>query len=153
MKRIIYLILTILWLSVIFSFSSENGQTSQNTSESFTSSIIIFYEKITKNDVNNDELIDILDPPIRKIAHFTEFFILGLLIFNFTDTFNTSTKRKILYSISFCMLCAIIDETHQLFSIERAPRILDILIDSLGSISIITFINRKNIHIKRRHRN
>ena len=81
MKRIIYLILVILWLSVIFIFSNQSGEESGNTSKKLIINIINVYEKITNSEVDRDIVIEKMQYPIRKLAHFTEYFILGILMF------------------------------------------------------------------------
>lgn len=68
---------------------------------------------------------------IRKLAHFTEFFILGgYLCFLF--------KKKISYL--FAVLAAFIDETIQIFTPGRSAKILDVLIDSTGALLGFIFI-------------
>lgn len=83
-----------------------------------------FFLNIITNNFNNvDE--DIMSTVIRKLAHFTEFFILGgYLWFLF--------KNKISYL--FAVIVAIIDEIIQIFTPGRTAKVLDVLIDSLGSL-------------------
>ena len=45
-----------------------------------------------------------------------------------------------------CFLYAVSDEIHQMFSIERGPGVIDVLIDTLGSLASIIILNRKNIY-------
>ena len=92
-------------------------------------------------NINNINLLSII---IRKLAHFTEYFILGILVANFIKNIH----KKPYYAIIFCILYAISDEIHQIFVQGRSGEIKDILIDTCGStigILLNTKINRKRI--------
>lgn len=113
------------WCAVIFYFSSENGDTSAELS---------------------DGLLAFLHLPIdvfwlRKIAHFTEFFVLGILTLNVVRVSFKVRKKTIIMSFLFCVLYAVLDEFHQTFVAERAPRVADILIDAAGSFVAIMLYN------------
>lgn len=77
--------------------------------------------------------IDILRFIVRKVAHFTEYFILGILVINALK-YNT-IKDMMKLSILICILYASLDEIHQLFVQGRDGKIFDVLIDTLGSLS------------------
>ena len=67
---------------------------------------------------------------LRKLAHFTEFFFLGLWASLYTALFLK--KRKISYNLlPFGLIVAILDETVQIFS-KRGPSVTDVWIDALG---------------------
>ncbi len=143
-RRRIFLILIIIWLCVIFIFSSQSGEESGNTSSRLILGIVNIYEKITNTIVDKDLAIEKLSYPIRKLAHFTEYFILGLFVYEYVNTFKT--KYKLLKTICFCFTCACLDEVHQIFSIDRGPSFIDSLIDTSGSIvgsSLLKLINKK----------
>ena len=113
------------WCAVIFYLSSENGDTSAELS---------------------DGLLAFLHLPIdvfwlRKIAHFTEFFILGFLALNVVRVNFKVRKKTIILSFLFCVIYAITDEFHQTFVAERAPRAMDILLDAAGSFVAIMLYN------------
>ena len=127
MKKKISIILVILWMILIFIMSSFSGNDSSNQSN--------FIVDIISNifNINNIELLSLI---IRKLAHFTEYFILGILVYNMI--YNLNKKKYI--SIIICILYAISDEIHQLFVIGRSCKFIDILIDSCGSITGIYFL-------------
>lgn len=127
--RIIYkVLLVIIWLIVIFLFSNQSGQKSTEITNEFLERILWF--------IDNDITFII----IRKLAHFTEYLILGLLIYNLIREFTI--KDLIIYSILICILFACLDEMHQLFIDGRSAKIFDVLIDSTGSICGILSINK-----------
>lgn len=121
MKKRINILLVILWMILIFTMSSFNSTESSNQSN-FIVDIITNIFNITN--------INLLSLIIRKLAHFTEYFILGILIYNLIHSYN----KKICIAIIICVLYAISDEIHQLFVPGRSCQLLDILIDTMGSI-------------------
>ena len=121
MKKRISILLVIIWMLFIFIMSSSNSTQSDNQS-GFIVNII--------SNILNIENTDTLNFIIRKTAHFTEYFILGLLTHNMIHNYN----KKTYISIIICILYAISDELHQLITPGRSCQILDILIDSSGSI-------------------
>ena len=139
MKRNIYFLIMITCLISIFVFSSKTSNESNSTSKKLIENGIIIYEKITHQKVNHQVIIQKLNYPIRKLAHFTIFFILGSSMILFLSTINLP-KKEIIAIIS-CIIFAILDETHQIFSNGRTPQVLDIMIDSIGSTLGITIIN------------
>ncbi len=140
MKKIIYLLFILLILSSIFFFSSKNSNESNGLSKKLINNTINIVEKVTHKDLDNKELVNTLNYPIRKLAHFTIFLLLGISIFLFINTFNIN--KKVLISILICILFALLDETHQIFTLGRSPLLLDIFIDSMGSITGILILNK-----------
>ena len=135
LDKILSIILAILWMGVIYSFSNQNGDESQNLSDKFTIKLVNTKSKITKKEYSKKEKQDIVNKYsfiIRKTAHFTVYLILGLLVYNMLYKFNLN--KMMIISIIICVLYATSDEVHQYFISERAFRILDILIDTCGSI-------------------
>jgi len=84
---------------------------------------------------------------VRKIAHFTLYSILGILIFNILrDSKKLTSRKQILISLLFTALYATTDELHQLFISGRSGQLRDILIDSTGGLTgiLLLFFARKN---------
>lgn len=109
---------------LIFLMSSFDATESTNQSN-FIVNIITNIFKI--------ENIELLSFIIRKLAHFTEYLILGLLVANMFTKNNINNLYLI--SIILCIIYATSDEIHQLFVPGRACQLRDILIDSIGSIT------------------
>ena len=84
------------------------------------------------NNIFKIENIELLSFIIRKLAHFTEYLILGFLTINMLN--KNDISKKYLLSILICIIYATSDEIHQLFVPGRACQLIDILIDSIGSI-------------------
>ena len=70
---------------------------------------------------------------IRKLAHFTEFFGLGLELMLFMRLVLISSPKIIRFINAWILgtLCALIDETIQIFS-GRGPMVQDVWLDSAG---------------------
>lgn len=142
MIKIIKHILLILWCLLIFFFSNENGKVSAGRSQSITNNTITAYEKVFDKEVKNRKKVhDNLEVVIRKTTHFGLYFILGVLTFLCLKEYNLDLRKQIIYSVIFCFLYAVSDEVHQIFTSDRGPRALDVLIDTLGSTTSITIIS------------
>ena len=130
--RIILIILILLWMYIVFGFSGQNGEESSGIS--FKISMLL-----TRN---NEEISKTIEPYIRKIAHFSEYAVGGILIFLLILTFEKiSPKVRNISSIIITIIYAIFDEVHQLFVPGREGKIVDVYIDTLGIITGILFIN------------
>lgn len=125
----INIILLLLWIILIFGFSQDSGDVSSVKSDGIANVIINIVSDITGKNLD----IDICTFIIRKIAHFTEYIILGLLVINVIKDYKTIDTKVLIISIILCFIYACSDEIHQLFVSERSGRITDILIDTAGS--------------------
>ena len=132
MKKTISFIVLILWMIVIFSFSSADANKSTGTSDKVITTMIEIKDKITNNETPNNEREIIVKNSsfyIRKIAHITEYLILGFLMFNLLKQYSVT---NIYYAIGLSILYSCTDEFHQLFISGRSGSIRDVLIDSIG---------------------
>lgn len=119
--RIFLIILIVLWTLLIFSFSSQDGGESSGLSRM----VVEFF-------VKDPELVDKIEPYARKIAHFSEYGLGGILFISLFSTYDWSDRRKIITSISLGVWYAIMDEVHQLMVPGRSGALKDVYIDSLG---------------------
>ena len=76
---------------------------------------------------------------IRKAAHFTEYLILYLLIFNVMIN-HQSLKKSLVYTLVGVFLYACTDEIHQAFVPGRACTFIDVLIDTSGGVMAMILI-------------
>ena len=120
MKKTINVLFVLIWMIIIFIMSSFDSSESSNQSN--------FIVNIISNIFNIDN-INALSLIIRKLAHFSEYFILGILVYNSTQNY----KKYIWLPIIICISYAISDEIHQIFVPGREGRVLDITIDSIGA--------------------
>ena len=146
--KVVKICFLVLWMALIFAFSNQKDVESSNVSDGFIDRTVvkiykIFNENITKEKEN--EIIEKYTYPIRKLAHYTLYFILGILSFLVVKDYSIN-KKLIIYSLLICFLYACSDEFHQLFIIGRSARVLDVIIDTFGSfcsLSIFYIFNKK----------
>jgi len=144
------IILLIIWMIVIFMFSQDSAVSSSEKSDKVASTIVNIISDITHSD-NIEYYIDNIIVFVRKTAHFLEYLVLGVLLVNVLKDHRELTFGVCLFATLFCLGYAITDEVHQLFVSERSCRILDILIDTLGSftgISLYYLIKHKKLNEK-----
>lgn len=119
-----WLILSILWIAVIYIFSAFSGEVSSTQSHAVWEVLHTIWPELAHSTV-------------RSIAHCLEYAILGW--FSLGMFFNTKSF-KLSKPLLFCLLIALGDETLQLYITDRASEVLDIWLDFLGSfISCLIF--------------
>ena len=83
---------------------------------------------------------------LRKLAHFTEFTALGMLL-----CWRTGMQRKpIPLALGCGVIAACIDETIQIFVPDRGPALRDVGIDSLGVLAGIVLVLLGHTYFKKR---
>ena len=123
---------------VIFNFSAQVAEESQELSSGITEVIIETVEKIAPDTRINH---GVLSHYVRKNAHFIAYFILGILSTNALYLNGIYNKKAFSIGLLISVIYAITDEIHQLFVPGRAGRILDVIIDSSGAlVGIILYI-------------
>lgn len=135
MKKIILIILLIIWMITVYCFSNQKGEISGNTSGKVIEAIL----KVFTKDVSKEK-IEKLQLPIRKLAHFTIFAIGGVLAIMLLNQYNIPLIQKIIYSQLIITIYAATDEFHQKFIPGRTASIWDVLIDSAGALTAILLI-------------
>lgn len=148
----------ILWMTFIFVMSAqpveESHETSTEVSEGIAGTVTPgFQEMPPEQKVETVEKFDIV---VRKLAHFAEFGLLGVLFY--TAVVATRNKLDINWlivegSMIFVLAYAATDELHQKYVPGRIASIRDVAIDCLGALAgvagtvaltaIIAFIIKK----------
>ena len=146
--RTIILLLLIGTFFIIFRFSSQNGTQSKGISTKVTEAIL---EKSSKyNQLDNKEkkkVFNRANAVIRKIAHFSIYTLVGLLLMGIMTRTKLKDKRRILITVVIGIIYATLDEFHQSFSPGRTPKITDIYIDTLGVIlGILLVLTAREIY-------
>ena len=153
-KKIIAWTLVVLWMCVIFTFSSQEATESKKTSGKTLVKIASTISKDFKKLPPKKQMkkVEPYQKAIRKVAHFTEYAVLGIL--SYIAFLLHKKKKLVLSATTLCMLYAISDEIHQLFVKGRACRWYDVLIDTAGAlVGILIIIGIINIISKRRMAN
>lgn len=148
-KKAICIILVIIWMSAMFWFSNQQGTGSSNTSKK-VSKIIVNIIDIKKQytDAEKEEIIKVIEPIIRKLAHYTLYAIGGILIANCVYQFCGKEKSVMAISAIIGIVYASSDEIHQLMVPGRSGSIKDVIIDSIGILTGIALFLLANEIIK-----
>lgn len=134
MTKCIKLMLIIICMGIIFSFSSDNAIESTKKSDDVIIKVSNFFSSTNLTAREQQIIIQKLVVPVRKGAHFFIYLILGGLIVSFLDEFSISKRKMILLAVFLSFLYACSDEIHQMFVPGRSSQISDILLDTVGSI-------------------
>lgn len=137
---LVLLAVTVMWMCVIFGFSSSTAEQSTVQSNAVTEFMIrIFEGDFESLEVwEQQELIERYDGIFRKLAHFCVYAVLGGLVYWTVGSLKSLPDEKITpikLSLPISVVYAISDEIHQVFVPGRAGRITDVLIDSAGIVS------------------
>ena len=127
MKRWILYILLGLIVFFIWDNSMQNGGSSDGFSLLFAET---FAHIVNKLGFHGN--IWTLNRIVRKLAHLTEFTILGSVLY--TILCRYITYGTVIKTIGLGMLIASLDEFIQLFSPGRSSQISDVLIDTVGVV-------------------
>lgn len=112
-----WLVLSILWIAVIYIFSACSGEVSSVQSKSVWTVLVTIWE-----DLSHDT--------VRTLGHLIEYFILGWFALGM---FFNSASFKVSKPLLFCLLVALVDETLQIYVDGRASEILDVWLDFGGA--------------------
>ena len=152
-KKIKYVkcIIAIICCIIIFSFSAVPATASTKQSKGLTYNVI---KLLNVNKLSEKELTKLtkkVNPLVRKIAHFSIYMILAIVTYMFIEELNIKSKsekerlrKNILYTCIFCIIYAIFDEIHQIYVPGRTGKVIDVIIDTLGSLVGITLMILKN---------
>ncbi len=127
-ENIRYWIPVAFWIGFIFWMSTDTFS-SQHTSPVIDAAVHFLTQKISSQGM------DTINELIRKCAHLTEYFILGLLLFRAFHLNSTGPVwRSAFFAMGIVVLYAASDEFHQSFVSSRTASIIDVGIDSVGGI-------------------
>jgi VanZ family protein len=125
----------LIWVLIIFFLSTEY-LSSARTAPLITAFVFNAFPDLSS--VNPVSIVRL----VRKLAHWTEYFVFAVLLMRALS--STSAKRlmktQIIWALMLGVICAVVDETHQLFVLSRSASIRDALIDATGFLcGILTF--------------
>lgn len=127
--RIIFAMLVIGIMTAVFCFSSQSGGDSNQLSQGVLKHILSFFQ------IHADpQKLDQYNLVLRKIAHFSLYFLLGAGAMGFLLTTPLKKKYCFVLSLLFCALFAATDEYHQFLLGTRNGNALDVLLDSIGAM-------------------
>ena len=137
MKKRVLTILIVITIAFVWIHSMMPGEVSSDES-GFVFEVLAPFLKLILPDRIVTELL------IRKMAHFTEYAVLGIELAFYLKTVYAVNLRNYVYLAYSGATVAFIDETIQIFS-GRGPAIADVWIDIAGLVTgsaIICLISR-----------
>lgn len=143
-KRIIFIIsvlFAIVCMIVIFSLSSQNCFDTNILSHTVTSKLAgIFFSGFSQLNAENQALLtEQLNHFVRKMAHFSLYFILGFMAALSVFLATHKYKKSLLAGALLCLAYGAFDEIHQMFVPGRTPLVRDVIIDTAGGMCGIVF--------------
>jgi VanZ family protein len=136
----------IVWLAFI-SFASSDEFNAGNTSRIIGPLVLWLFPNTTP------ETLDIVHLITRKIAHITEYAILGFLA---ARAFRTSPRpaigqRWFLICATLIVVYALMDEYHQSFVPSRTASIYDSMIDIAGGLTALLIVRKRTADSTHEH--
>lgn len=132
------------WLAFI-SYASSDSFSAGKTSRIIGPLVLWLFPNTTPEGLATVHFVT------RKLAHFTEYAILGLLA---ARAFRTSphaaiARRWFFISLALIVVYALLDEYHQSFVPTRTASVFDSFIDMTGGLTALIFISRKDAKAQR----
>ena len=142
--RAILIILLLATFIRIFCFSNQNETQSSEVSRKVTEIVTSNVKKVQNMSKNERELfLEHTEKIIRKLAHFSIYTVVGLLMMSLMSTYKLKQNKRIWTSLMVGVLYASSDEIHQYFVPGRSAKVFDVMIDSAGvclGICIVIFV-------------
>ncbi|MEK4523077.1 VanZ family protein [Psychrobacillus sp. FSL W7-1457] len=132
MSKIWSYLAVVLWMGLIFFFSSQPADDSKELSTGVTEVILSVVEAVAPE---SDLFVDNLHHFVRKNAHFLIYFVLGILVVRAFRVSEIRGKKSMLLALATCIVYAVSDEIHQLFVPGRGAQVKDVMIDSTGAFA------------------
>lgn len=141
-RRKIFLILTIIWMIVIFLFSARPADESEE--DSLRVGMLIGEVFVTGfeewEETEQIQFAERIDHPVRKTAHASEYALMALLVSGVCISTRKEKRMERRYAEVFipwgiAAVYAATDEFHQLFVPGRSGQVSDVLLDSAGALA------------------
>lgn len=137
----------------IFGFSNQNSETSSGLSQKVTNFVVEMIPSIKDMpEPEKENVVDRIESIIRKIAHYSIYTLVGILLMSLMITYKLKELDRIAVSLIIGVIYASTDEIHQAFVPGRGPLVTDVILDSMGVLTgiFITMLILK-IHEKCEH--
>ena len=131
----------LLLMGVIFYFSAQPGEASDETSMGLFA--LLFGQGM--------DVALLWNALVRKAAHMIEFGALAVPVWFFFGTFRLPRRARLWLPVGFCALYAVSDELHQLFVPDRSCEAADVLVDALGSLAAVAVLHLLTNRIRKKN--
>ncbi len=131
-RRMCLFIMVIAWMGLIFSLSSQNAKESSQLSGGMIIKVLNSVPVLRELPYEQkEEIRNMIHFVVRKTAHFTLYMVLGILVYLLCDDFRF--RHSFITAVLICLIYAVSDEIHQLFSAGRSAEVRDVIIDTFGA--------------------
>ena len=159
LKKIVYILLIVIWCAVIFFLSNMSALESGSKSKELLKNVTVFstgfaYKVGILDHIPSaksvDNFVNRYHTPFRKACHASEFFVLAtILMFAIRKNTKFSLKTAALLTLGICFLYSATDEIHQIFVKGRGAAFVDCLIDTAGALlAVVIYYLAKMINIE-----
>lgn len=138
-RKVIKIILVLLWMVMIFLLSNEEAVKSSKKSDGLIIRSVELFTGKSLSVQEKEKVLKYLVFPVRKCAHLSLYLILGILVISLLREYMVINTKLVLLSLLICVLYACSDEIHQLFVPGRSGEVRDVLIDTLGACLGVSF--------------
>lgn len=151
--KILLIVLTILVMIFIFKMSAMEAEESSqlSTSVGYTVGEIVVEGFNEMPDAEQQQYVDGIEHPLRKLAHFSEFAALGFLLLLDVVAFTKFSEfKRFLIAVIMGLIYAASDELHQTLVSGRSCEFKDVMIDVSGVITgciVATVMTALFIHL------
>ncbi len=156
-KRVIVTTVSAILLSLLYvmiwGFSAQDGAESGGLSHAISEKVTDLLDAISRGDFTEeykDGLTALLEHPIRKMAHFGEYAVMGVLMFGIWRPWRKMSRKAALLTILAIFLSAGVDELHQFFVPDRWPSITDVILDTCGGAAGLFVVHRITLAFQNR---
>ena len=128
-------ILLVLLYLLIFAFSGQDGEESGSLSSMISEKCAELLNAISgKHWTQNviDSMAAYFEHPIRKLAHFSEYACMGVLLYGVWRPWKERNRKLYLLIVLWVFVSAGADEFHQLFVPGRYGCFADVVLDTCG---------------------
>lgn len=133
MRKIIKIICVLICMISIFLFSHDDGGRSSKKSDGVMIAVCSIFMSHDQCIEHKDKYVDPYVYYVRRLAHFSIYFVLGFLLLSTVCEYRSLDPKSILIAFLIAFLYACSDEFHQLFVLGRSARVFDVLLDSFGA--------------------
>lgn len=128
---------------IIFGFSAQDGETSGGLSYLISEKCAAFLNVLSGENWSETVMLQIaeyFEHPIRKLAHFGEYAVMGVLLAVIWNQWMKRGKRFYLLIVLWVFVSAVADEFHQYFVPGRYASVADVLLDTCGGVFGMAFL-------------
>lgn len=120
---------------IIFSFSAQDAEESGSLSFYIAEKCVEIFQSLSGKQWSQGVMTNwatYWEHPIRKLAHFSEYAFMGVLVYTMWRPWKERNRRLYLLVVLWVALSAAGDEFHQLFVPGRYGSVADVLLDTCG---------------------